>query len=65
MLTQLFLQVSNIQKGVHLFANQMEEAIALEKDAQSLLQEIQELTSEMFDAWSRSVLASIRNNSLG
>lgn len=42
----------------------MEEAGGLDQEAQALLSEIQDQINEIFDSWSRNVLAGIRDESL-
>ncbi|KAI9564905.1 hypothetical protein GHT06_008646 [Daphnia sinensis] len=61
---QLEIQVSNIQKGVQIFADDMEEASSLDQEARNLLSEIQDQINDIFDDWSRNVLAGIRDESL-
>ena len=42
----------------------MEAAAGLEQEAQILLEEIQDQANEIFDGWSRNMLAGIRDQSL-
>ena len=42
----------------------MEEAGNLNQEAQTLLTEIQDQINEIFDSWSRSALAGIRDETL-
>ena len=42
----------------------MTEAFNLEKEAQALLTEIRDQGNEIFDSWSRDILAGIRDHSL-
>lgn len=42
----------------------MTEAFNLEKEAQVLLSEIRDQGNEIFDSWSRNILAGIRDHSL-
>lgn len=42
----------------------MEEASNLDQEARNLLSEIQDQTNDIFDDWSRNVLAGIRDESL-
>lgn len=58
------VKVSKIQKGVQIFVNDMEEAGGLDREARALLSEIQDQINEIFDSWSRNVLAGIRDESL-
>ncbi len=63
-LLQRLFKVSKIQKGVQIFLNDMEEAGNLDQEARNLLAEIQDQTNEIFDSWSRNILAGIRDESL-
>lgn len=42
----------------------MEDANLLEEEAKKILIEIQDQSNEIFDAWSRNILAGIRDQSL-
>ena len=42
----------------------MEEAVQLEEQTKSLLSEIKESANDVFDTWSRNMLAGIRDQSL-
>ena len=57
-------KVANIQKGVQIFANDMEEASNLDQESRNLLSEIKDQINEIFDEWSRNILAGIRDESL-
>ena len=53
-----------IIKGIQTFLSERNEADALQRQAQVLLTDLQEHTSEIFDTWSRNMLAGIRDESL-
>ena len=42
----------------------MEEAGNLDQEARTLISEIQDQRNEIFDSWSRNILAGIRDESL-
>lgn len=42
----------------------MDEANLLEEEARTILNEIQEQSNDIFDAWSRNILTGIRDESL-
>ena len=44
--------------------NDMEEAGNLDQEARNLISEIQDQRNEIFDSWSRNILAGIRDESL-
>jgi len=57
-------QVKNIYSGIQIFVSDMEEAVQLEEQTKSLLSEIKESANDVFDTWSRNMLAGIRDQSL-
>lgn len=57
-------KVSKIQRGVQIFVNDMEEAASLDQEARTLQSDVQDQINEIFDSWSRNILAGIRDESL-
>jgi len=57
-------QVMKILKGVQTFLSDKEESQALIREAQALLNDVKERTNEIFDMWSRNIMAGIRDHSL-
>jgi hypothetical protein len=53
-----------ILKGVQTFLSDKEESQALIREAQALLNDVKERTNEIFDMWSRNIMAGIRDHSL-
>ena len=59
-----WFQVKNIYSGIQIFVNDMEEAVQMEEQTKALLSEIKESANDVFDSWSRTMQAGIRDQSL-